>query len=323
MSVLEETIKLVRDHDATRPRSLQKEPGWSEVGGCRSYLGFRLSGAWTSDDTDSWGAIRGSAIHKYLEAILDGQPGVRTETTTSYRGIPGHADLVVIDESSVVDFKTTRLANSRVWREKPSALRQKRIQAHGYAAGLIDAGDLPENCKVGLMVIPVDGRFADWWLFEEPFDRSLADEGADRLADVRARLAAGDRLPRDEPYAFCESWCEFFSSCRQPAEEAEEAEITDPELAAAIAVYGEAAAQATAADKVKKEVAPIVRGLRGTTPDGWRVSLGMGGVGGTALDEEWIRADYESRGVPVPEISKPGSMPALRVTRMKKKESAA
>jgi hypothetical protein len=321
VNVLEHTIKLVRDHDASRPRSLQAEPGWSEVGGCRSHLGFRLSGAWSSDETDSWGAIRGTAIHEYLAAILEGQPGVRSEVTTSYRGIPGHADLVVIDDSSVTDFKTTRQANSLVWREKPSALRQKRIQAHGYAAGLIEAGELPADCTVRLMVIPVDGRFADWWVFEEPFDRSLADEGADRLEWVRARLEAGESLPKDEPYSFCEAWCEFASSCRPPSDAAEAREIEDPELAAAVAMFGEATATASAAAKVKKDLDPLVRGLRGTTPDGWRVSMGQGGEGGTALDEEWIRADYGRRGLPVPEVATPGSRPRLTVTKIKKAKS--
>jgi hypothetical protein len=319
VNVLERTIKLVREYDASRPRSLQEAPGWSEVGGCRSALGFRLAGAWPSDDPDIWAAIRGTAIHKHLEMVLAGQPGYRTELDTSYRGIPGHADLLVIDETSVIDFKTTRLANSLVWREKPSALRQKRIQAHGYAAGLIEAGELTETADVGLMVIPVDGKFDDWWLMQERFDRSLADEGADRLEWVRTRLAAGEFLPKDEPYRFCQDWCKFFSSCRTPAEADEAEEITDPELTAAIALYGEAAAQATAADKVKKSLSPIVRGLRGTTPDGWRVSLGKGGDWSTALDEEWIRADYAARGVPVPEVDKPGSKPRLSVTRIKEK----
>jgi len=324
VNILERTIKLVREYDASRPRSLQEAPGWSEVGGCRAALGFRLSGAWPSDDPDTWAAIRGTAIHKHLETVLGGHPGFRTELDTLYRGIPGHSDLLVIDQEldEVVDYKTTRLANSLVWREKPSALLQKRVQAHGYVAGLIAAGEVTENCMVGLMVIPVDGKFDDWWLFEERFDRSLADEGADRLEWVRDRLAAGKFLPKDEPYRFCEEWCKFFSSCRTPAEASEAEEITDPELAAAIALYGEAVAQATAADKVKKSVGPLVRGLRGTTPDGWRVTLGKGGDGGAALDEDWIRADYAARGVPVPEIDKPGSKPRLSVTRIKTKDAA-
>jgi hypothetical protein len=314
---LDQAVKLVQGWDASRPRSQQAEPGWSEVGGCRSHLGFRLSGAWASDEPDNWGAVRGTAIHKFMEEVLAGVPGMRTEVTTSYRGIPGHADLIVIDENSVTDHKTTKLANSNLWREKPSALLQKRIQAHGYAAGLIEAGELPETAVVRLLVIPVDGSFADWWSWEEPFDRALADEGADRLEWVRARLEAGEPLPKDEPYQFCASWCPFFSQCR-PQDEPDARElISDPELAAAVESYGEAAEQATRLDKEKKRLATLIRGLRGTT-GAWRVSLSKPGEPGTALDEDWIRADYAARGEQVPEVTTPGSTPRLAVTRIKK-----
>jgi len=314
-TVLEQVIKLTRDHDAARPRSLQAEPGWSEVGGCRSYLGFRLAGEWVTDDPDSWGAIRGTAVHDYLAVVLDGQPGVRSEVTTSYRGIPGHADLVVIDDSSVTDFKTTRKANSQVWRSKPSALRQKRIQAHGYAAGLIDAGELGADATVRLLVIPVDGTFADWWEYEEPFDRALADEGADRLEWVRRALEAGEDLPKDEPYAFCASWCSFFSLCRGGDAPDGIEEITSPEHVAAVAAYAEARDRESAAKKDKDLYADLVRGLRGIAGD-YRVGMSKPGAPSMVLDEEWIRADYAARGEGVPEIPKPGSAGRLTVTKV-------
>lgn len=317
MSFIDETIKHVRDFDAARPRSTQVEPGWSDVGGCRSALGFRVDGAWATDETDTWGAQRGTAIHEYVQGIL-AAPGVRMEVDTVYRGIPGHADIV--EPAAVDDIKTTTLANSKLWASDHSLLRPKRIQAHGYAAGLVDAGELPEDCTVRLLVIPVDGTFADWWCYEEPFDRSLADEGADRLDDVRARMAAGETLPKDMPYQFCESWCEFFSLCREQGQPEDE-EITDPELVAAVAAYGSAVKQATALDKEKKRLAPIIRGLRGTAGD-WRISLGKPGEYKTGLDEDAIYADYEARGVPVPEVTKPGNAPRLNVTRIKRKEAA-
>ena len=192
MAFLDDIIKRVRDYDASRPRSLQAEPGWSEVGGCRAYLGFRLEQAWHSDVTDTWAAQRGTAIHKYLEMILADVPGFRTEVTTSYRGVPGHADLVHIDDTSVTDWKTTRLVNALLWASDPKVLWEKRVQAQGYACGLVDAGEVSEDILVRLVVIPVDGSFGDWWAWEEQFDRSIADWGADRLDDVRARQAAGE-----------------------------------------------------------------------------------------------------------------------------------
>ena len=318
---LDTAIGLVKDWDAARPRSSQAEVGWSEVGGCRSALGFRVRGDWESDEPDGWGAARGTAIHGLMEEVLRGRPGVRTEATTSYRGIPGHADLIVIDETSVTDHKTTKLANSQLWKQKPSALRQKRIQAQGYAAGLIDAGELPETATVRLLVIPVDGTYDDWWAWEEPFDRSLADEGADRLEWVRDRVAAGEPLPKDEPYRFCADWCRWFSMCRSGDDPEAPEEITDPELVAAVAAYGEAAQQVTALGKEKDRLASLIRGLRGTA-DGWRISMTREGEKKSVLDEEWIRADYTARGEPVPEMLVPGAASRLNVTRIKAKPKA-
>lgn len=318
MSWIEDTVKRVRDFDAARPRSLQTAVGWSEVGGCRAALGFRLDGAYVTDDTDTWAAQRGTAIHEYLGPILDG-PGVRIEVDTIYRGIPGHADIVEPD--AVDDIKTTSLANSRLWASDHSLLRSKRVQVHGYAAGLIDAGELPEDATVRLLVIPVDGTFADWWAYEEPFSRALADEGADRLEWVRDRMAAGESLPKDMPYAWCSAWCSFFSLCRETGQPEGEP-ITDPELAAAVAAYGEANARWSAADKDKKRLAPMIRGLRGLAGD-WRVSTGEPGDEKEVLDEDTIYRDYEIWGAPVPMTTRPGSAPRLTVTKIKKPAARA
>lgn len=317
---LDGIIKHVRDYDASRPRSLQAEPGWSEVGGCRAYLGFRLDGAWESDETDSWGATRGTAVHKYLEAIFDGMPGFRTEVTTSYRGIPGHADLVLIDDTSVTDWKTTKLVNSRLWQSSPEVLWEKRVQANGYAAGLIESGELPESALVRIAVLPVDGTFADWWCWEETFNRTIADWGADRLDRVRADQAAGNHLPKDKPYAYCREWCTFFSLCRSQDDPDAAEEITDPEYAAAIAAYGEATQQVTALGKEKDRLADLIRGLRGTAGE-WRISMSKAGETKTVLDEGAVRAEYSARGVAVPQTEKPGSAPRLNVTRIRRKDA--
>lgn len=318
MSWIEDTVKRVRDFDAARPRSRQAAVGWSEVGGCRAALGFRLDGAFASDDTDTWAAQRGTAIHEYVGPILAG-PGARIEVDTEYRGIPGHADIV--EPASLTDVKTTRLANSKLWAEDFSLLRPKRIQVHGYAAGLVDAGELPDDCTVRLLVIPVDGTFADWWAYEEPFDRALADEGAERLEEVRLMLDAGEPLPKDKPYAWCSEYCEFFSLCRETSQPEGE-EITDPELAAAAAAYGEANARWSAADKDKKRLAPLIRGLRGIAGE-WRVSTGAPGEDKPVIDEAAVCADYEARGAKVPMTTKAGSASRLTVTRIKAKGKAA
>lgn len=313
MTWLEEAIRALRDYDWSRPRSQQAEVGWSEVGGCRSYMGFRLAGAF-ADETDSWAAQQGTALDEYAGPILAAALDARYQVPLSYRGIPGHADLV--GRNWVGDMKAPELGNAKAWRADPSALRPKRIQGHGYAAGLIDAGELPEDCTVRLLIMPRGGTFADWWTWEEPFDRTLADEGADRLDWVRARVETGERLPKDMPYQWCQDWCGFAALCRKPEEAGEMAEIEDAELAAAVVRYGELNALIGPAEKEKKALAPLIRGLHATAR-GWRVSTGAPGADGLALDEEAIRADYAARGVQVPEVVKPGQSPRLTVTRLK------
>jgi hypothetical protein len=314
MTYLDDVIKKVRNDDAVRPRSVQAEVGWSEVGGCRAALGYRLDGAWATDETDNWAAIRGTALHNHLEVILADED-VRTEVETSYRGILGHADLVGRDW--IGDIKTKTLASSLVWQKDPSTMRQARIQLAGYTAGLVDAGELPGDATMRLVIVPADGSFADWWLWEEPFDRSLADEGAERLEDVRRRMAAGEPLPKDKPIQFCQSYCPFFSLCRAQDDPREAEIITDPELAAAVAAYGKANAVWSAADKEKKRLAPVIRGLRGTAGE-WRISLGVDGEDKDVLDEAAIAADYAERGLPVPMTTRPGSAPRMTVTKIRK-----
>lgn len=320
MSWVDDAIERTRDHDRSRPRSRQARVGWSEAGGCRAALGFRLDGAF-AEETDTWAAQRGTAVHEYLGPIITGrgisEPGPLLEVPTEYRGIPGHADIVDAGDASVTDIKTTTLSNSRLWAGDHSLLRPKRVQAHGYAAGLVDAGRLPPDCIIRILVIPVDGTFADWWAYEEPFDRSLADEGADRVEQVRAMLAAGEPLPKDKPYAFCETWCGFFALCRKPEEAGEAAQITDPETAAAIAAYGEANARYSAAEKDKKLLAPLIRGYSGFTADGWRVATSPPGEDKPVLDEAAIEAHYREAGLELPMTTKAGNSPRLNVTRLK------
>jgi hypothetical protein len=319
---IENAVEALRVHDAERPRSRQQAIGWSEVGGCRAQIGYRLSGTWTTDEPDTWAAQRGTAIHEYAGPILASAfPGYRTEVATSYRGIPGHADLVGPDDCT--DLKTTSLANSQLWADDLSLLEPKRIQAHGYTAGLIDAGELPETATVRILVIPADGRFEDWWAYEEPFNRALADQGADRLAEVRHILDAGETPPKDKPLYFCESWCAFYSLCREDDgdDPADLPEITDPETAAAITAYGEANQQYSAAEARKKQLAPQIRGLRGITANGWRVTTSAPGAPKQVLDEDAIRADYEARDATLPMTTKDGPGPRLNVTKPKPKKA--
>jgi hypothetical protein len=332
MTWLDKAIEGVRAHDRARPRAQQAEVGWSEAGGCQSAIGYRVDGAWPARQP-GWAAVRGTALHDYLLPVIGQALGIAWEVETVYRGIPGHADLV--GPNDVTDLKTKTLDAAATWRANVRAMWQPRVQAHGYAAGLVDAGRLREDATVRILVAPVDTPDFEgelntdgWWAFEEPFDRDLADQGADRVDRVRAEVAAGrlDQLPKEKPPQWCAKFCEFAPLCR-PDLDAELAgedfpEITDPELATAVRRYGELLAVWSPAEAEKKALAPMVRGLRGRTADGWKVTTSRPGEPGEEPDMDAVREILADFGIELPMRKTPGSSPRLSVTRIKDKEAA-
>lgn len=302
--------------DARRPRSEQVEIGLSELYDCEAAIGYKLDETWPSDDPDLWGAIRGTLLHDGIERIRKAAHPDHEFGTEVFYGRPGHVDEFVPAEHEVIDWKTSKLENIAVWLHDAESTIGKWAQVTGYAAGLIDKGLLDESLAVvSLICIPVDGKFADWVKLTMPFDRSIADVGLARVDDIAARRAAGEQLRRQKPYSWCSAWCEFFTLCRDPLPPESE-EITDPELVAAIDLYGTVAEVASAADKEKKRVAPLIRGLRGTAK-GWRISMTNPSGTKSVLDEDQVRADYAANQLSVPTVDVPSSSPSLRVTRLK------
>lgn len=311
---LHRLIDAVRQDESERPRSQQVEIGWSEVSGCRAYIGFRLNGEWVSDDTDDWRATCGTGLHLF---VGERDPGADDhEVETMYGGVPGHADAV--DADSVTDYKFPTVAVSEGWRNDPEALAQKMIQLHGYAAGLVEAGRLPKDCTVRILVAPVDGTFDDWWMHEEPFDRAVADAGVNRLREVQQLVDQGLTPPRDMPYTWCERFCEFFSVCRNGLPPDDE-EITDPELVSMIRQYGELGEDIAPKAKLRKRLAAEIRGHRGRAA-GWRIGLTRPSGFKEVPDMDLVARDYEASGRPMPVRQVPTSAPSLRVDRVKEEK---
>lgn len=333
MSYLDDVIVQVRAWDADRPRSRQSSLGWSEMSGCRAYMGFRLRGEWASDDDDNWRAIAGTALHEFLtgvrrEAAQRKGRNVVFDVPVTYRGVPGKADEVDLDLGVVTDYKFPSKASSRLW-DDPDLQEERFVQPHGYAAGLVFGGaeqDVvaqacaaldPGQLTVQVLVAPVDGTFEDWRTYTQPFDRVAADEAVDRYQAVLEGVAAGGPLPRDKPWFFCERFCEFFTACRGGTPRPDLEEIHDPELATAVERYGLASEQERAAAKVKSELAPLIKGLRGTAR-GWRVTMTREGKSSEVPDPEAVALYYALHGDPVPTVTKPGRAAYLRVEREKK-----
>ncbi len=309
--------KELRRYDESRARSQQVEVGLSELLDCQAYLGFKLDGAWPTDLPDTWRAIVGSFLHERVQAVRhEAQPHLQFEVTVNYRGRPGHADEVDPDGDAVCDYKFPGSGSAAIWRHDPAAFAPKRAQVHSYAAALVDAGVLTEQCTVRVLVAPVDLPFDEWWCAEEPFDRSVADQAIDRYDTVTRLHAAGAQLSKDKPYAWCERFCEHFTACRGGDDPRALAEITDAELAAAVARYGELVELIGPLEKEKKKLAPLLKGLNGTAR-GWQARMTRPSGSKWVTDDTAVRQHFAAQGREVPQREVPSSSPSLRVTRAK------
>jgi hypothetical protein len=326
-SYLAEVIQQARDEDFERERSQQKEMGWSDIAGCRAYMGYRLDGEWATDDTDEWRAIAGTALHDgwltpVRRAALD-RVGHQAEfgPVVEYRGVRGHPDEVNYTLGEITDFKFPTLSTAKLF-EDAEVLNQRFAQPMGYAAAVMEterwkAAAPPHRVDrpwVRLLVCPVDGKFSDWKVYERDFDRDLADAAVERYLDTLERRVRGERLPQDMPWHFCERACEFFSLCRGGPEPDDLPEIKDPELAAAVEMYGLAKEAASEADRTKKEMRAIIHGLRGKAR-GWKVYTSRGGSA-KVPDMARIEADYAESDMDVPMKREPRAG-ALNVNRIK------
>jgi len=329
MSYLEDCRDLARAWDEARPRSRQTDIGWSGMADCRSYLAYLMAGDWPTDVVDKWRAITGTVLHDRwwtdLRRAWAAERGIPASfgVEVSYGGIKGHVDEILWPSEpggrwEVTDYKFPTLGSIRLWNDD-DFLAEMFVQPHGYAAGVLDLPDDyhpdggsgwldPDACVVRLLGMPVDAKtMDDWDCRERPFSRDIADDALARLEAVRTSgLAPGDPELRDKPAYFCQKWCEFFTACRGGAEPKELELITDPELKAAVNAYGLAVELVAANEKVKKELRPVIDGLRGVTPDGYQVFHSRGTPAKLEWDDAAVEVELGSRGVPLRAVQRWG-----------------
>lgn len=90
--------------DADRPRSQQREIGWSDLGVCRRRAGYRLAGVEPTNRGGSIQAAMGSAIHLVQEEALRRYvPAASAEEEVEFAGIVGHLDRY--EHGTVADTK--------------------------------------------------------------------------------------------------------------------------------------------------------------------------------------------------------------------------
>lgn len=193
------------DNNKARARSRQVELGASSVGGCRRQAWHIVNQTpKTNPDTESLGAIIGTAVHAVIaEALGNADPfgdDFLIEQGFSTPELKGHCDLFIKSVGAVVDWKTTQKKNLSKF---PSDQQRMQVQLYGY---LIEEAGY-EVKTVSLVAIPRDGWMKDIRIHTEEYNRAMALEGIEWVKDIQHLVQA----PAPErPKMFCKDFCEYY-----------------------------------------------------------------------------------------------------------------
>lgn len=209
----------VRAHSMGSLRSQQQGDhliGMSELGACRNYLRLMILETPYDDNEDDirWPAFIGTALGDRLEQAIAESFGYLVQETVqvtlpSGRMLQGHCDVQADD--AVWDFKSVDGLES-VKRNGPT-FRQK-AQIMGYLMALIQAGKLPEDALAVLVFVDRSGRDPHPWVWSSVLDMSVIEEADNRLDDVTYAVMHDEEASRDEPDAWCQVACPFYTKCR-------------------------------------------------------------------------------------------------------------
>lgn len=188
-------------------RSLQKQVGPSEVGGCSRRVWHRLRGTPTvNEDTLIMPAWMGTAIHKELERKLNERDPFREryeiEVAVEHNGMRGHVDVYDKQDKEVIDWKTSTKSGLK---EFPSEQQITQVQLYGY---LLEANGR-EVETVSLVGLPRDGNERGIVTYSEPYDVTKAEAGLEWLADIAGRTEP----PEPEKHRrFCILYCPYYDA---------------------------------------------------------------------------------------------------------------
>lgn len=181
---------------------------------CDHHLAKRLAGVKSGSFKYWMGAKLGTAVHEYLEsqierADMESFPeldGAFVEKTITLGELDGYGvikskpDLVMVEGSHLVDWKTSKRDKSRKLQnvihglsDDGSAtytLRRYYSQAQIYAWGLNKEGIEIDGCS--LVFINRDGTYEpDVWTYTFEYDQSVAESLWERLESIWSDLRAG------------------------------------------------------------------------------------------------------------------------------------
>lgn len=242
LSEIKQTIVAASNNS---PRSVQRSIGPSEVGEpCARKLAYKLLGtARTNTSTDPLPSLVGTGAHAWLADMFTaenarlGRQRWLVEQPLQCGDVSGHGDLYDADTCKVIDHKFPGAGAMKKYRANgPSDVY--RIQAHLYGLGHVNAGRRVDH--VAILFFPRGGMLADAWLWQEPYDETVAQGALDRLfgiasaidawteitnGDTSATLAA---IPGD-PSPLC-NWCPYMSYASNDLSSGCPGEATESEI---------------------------------------------------------------------------------------------
>lgn len=300
------TADLLLEWDRSRPRSRQRELGWSEVGGCKRRAGYRLAGIEPSNPGGSLQAVMGTAIHDAVQQRLAETAGPEdlVEYPVVFAGVPGHLDRYEADTGDLVDVKTTTsLWLKHIKLHGPD--RSHLWQTAGYCAALLKKG-----IKVRRIVIDYIARdTGELYRWTGKFEmRHVRDALAwlDSVRGVEPEMLNRDYAPDS---AFC-GHCPFQRICWDGAVAGRDPRsvlfVEDPDGRSWAEKLWQAKQDKKDAERREKEAKGALDAVRPSDPDAvLDVGFEHGGllwVEETAwlLDGDTVRQDYVKIGAKAP-----------------------
>lgn len=217
-------VDIVRTYDASRPRSLQKHLGPSEIGApCARQIAYKLAGLpEVNEVADPWFPIIGTSVHAFLATAVEwyndevlgrkANPRFlvenRVKVDAALKGhyaTSGSTDVYDVDEKRVVDWKIVGTTTMRKV-QKSGSPEQYKVQANTYGRGWEQAGY--EVRELLIAYLPRSNFLDKMYLDCLPYEPQLAIEAQARVGGIQAMLHAGVR-PEQFPAAGCTIWCPF------------------------------------------------------------------------------------------------------------------
>lgn len=239
--LLSDLKAVIRNHDASRPRSRQTALGPSQVGHpCIRKLAQGLMEVERINPAgDILPAYIGTAVHAQLEAAIavdngriiadhltdttkpctwiDGAPigrWISERKVTIREGLAGSCDLYDTFTNTVIDLKVPGASKMTEYRKHgPSETYQR--QAHLYGRGYVNAGFTVN--AVGIWFVPRAGQLATSHLWTEPYDDAMVAETLARIDNAATLIHDFEVEQHPERWAWfpktpvdC-TFCEWFT----------------------------------------------------------------------------------------------------------------